>query len=393
MFTLKRTVISTMILLLTCVQSLWGHFEDLGQDARARGMANAMVSIYGGINSVHYNPAGTSRSRKIEVNFMWDKPLTMTELNDGSTFNKFNGGVLMPFTGGLNLAWLYRWIFTGLTLGNEDFMFKDGATAITYSYNNLADLTTEQLITLNYSRILDNVLFKGARLSFGFNFDFYFLKFNTDLADWSTLPDNPSSSVFAFGLDFGAIYNFSDTITLGVVFDNLVPPNFSAFSDGEDKKPMDVKLGGSIFFDKFLFFENLTVAVNYIKYGKYDDNDNTAAKTSWHYGFESWWFDNMFAFRGGFMMGDNENNELSLGTSFQMTFSGHELMLDYAFTLPLNVEGERHLLTLTWKWGLPKYKFVYDKKKAAEMKRLADLQAQQQNQAQSKKTNTTDTKK
>ncbi|HOG64052.1 MAG TPA: hypothetical protein PLD82_01295 [Spirochaetota bacterium] len=368
------------------------YFEDIGRDARARGMANAMIGIFGNVNSVQYNPAGTARSTSLELNLQWGKPLTMGDLNDGSSFDAMNGTFLMPFTNDVNLSWLIRWLFMGLTLGNEEFMFKDGAMALAFDMRDNAQLVKETMITLNYAKVLDDVLFKGAKLAAGFNIDMYSLAF-TKTADWGTLPDNPNDSVFTIGIDLGVIYNFSENIRLAVVFENLLKPNFSVFDGGEDYSPTNVKLGGSIFFPKLIFFENMTVTFNYVTYGKYDSSDNTATKASYHFGFESWWFDNIFAFRGGLQLGDEDMSELSLGISAVLPMGEHLVSFDYAFTLPFGVEGTRHLLALTWKWDLPKYVFEYDPKKAAEMKRLHELEQQRLADEENKKNQTTATNK
>jgi len=369
----KIKVITVVLLIILSSMPVMGYFADIGMDARARGMANAMSARYGDIHSFHYNPAGTCRTKNFELSLMYDKPLTMTDLNDGSEFMSFNFSMLMPFTSSANLSWLIRWLFKALTWGHEDFMFKDGAFGLSFKQQDIAGLVTEQFLSMNYSRQLDDVLFKGAKLAFGFNVDFYIVNINAN-EDFATLPDSPNDSIFTVGLDLGVIYNFAENFTLGAVFENIIQPDYSVFTDGEDKKPMNVKLAGSIFFNKLLFFENLTLSADYVKYGKYDSDDNTVASTSWHYGFESWWFDNHFAFRGGFQLADNENSEITTGATFMIPFGRHMISIDYAFTLPLGVVGTKHLLALTWKWEQPKWAFEYDKKKIVEMKRLYALQ-------------------
>jgi len=390
---MKTISVKKVLVILLCLVSVLAHgfFEDIGRDARARGMANAMVSIYGDVHSIHYNPAGTARTRNLELNLIWGKPLTMTALNDNSSFSDIYVASLMPFTNGFNHSWLIRWLFKGLTLGNEDFMFKNGAMAYSF-YQRATSLTdtsvTERMITLNYAKILDDVIFKGAKLAAGFNLDFYMLSFNAN-ADSMANPSITSTSAFSMGLDFGVIYDFAKTIRLGIVFENLLKPNYS-FLGGDDKAPSNTKLGGSMFFNKLLFFENLTLTLNYITYGKYDETDNTVTLSSWHYAFESWWFDNHFAFRGGLTLGDDEQSEISTGISFLLPMGEHVISVDYALTIPLGVSGTRHILALTWKWEQPKYAFVYDKKRAAEMKRLADLEKKQNMQGgnDKKKTDT-----
>jgi len=374
----KRTTLVLAFIMVTVSGA--AYFEDAGRDARARGMANAMVAIFGDINSMQYNPAGTARAKSLELNLQWGKPITMGDLNDGSSYNSINATFLMPFTNDVNLSWLIRWLMYGLTFGNEEFMFKDGAMALAFDRRDNAQLAIETMITLNYAKVLDDVLFKGAKLAAGFNLDFYSVSFPQN-ADWSTLSGNPAKSIFTMGIDFGVIYNFSDTIRLGLVFENLLKPNFTVFDDAlakseGDYTPTNIKLGASIFFPKLIFFENLTLTLNYVTYGKYDSADNTQTEATYHFAFESWWFENAFAFRGGLQMGDNENNEISLGISAVLPLGEHLVSLDYAFTIPLGVDTTRHLLALTWKWDLPKYAFEFDPKKAAEMKRLAELEQQ-----------------
>jgi len=366
-------------LLLVTGSPLSAFFEDLGRDARARGMANSIIALYGNVHSMQYNPAGTAHAKNLELNLIWGKPITMGELNDGTSFTGINGTILMPFTNGVNTSWLIRWLFHALTFGNEAFMFKDGAMGVSFDYRDNAGLATETMITLNYAKILDDVLFKGAKLSAGVNFDFYLLGI-TKTEDASVNPYIKDYSKLSFGMDLGFIYNFSDTLTLAVVFENLVKPNFSV-TGSEDYSPMNVKFGGSIYFNKLLFFEDLTINAMYVTYGKYDPMDNTVSKTSYHFGFESWWFKRHFGFRGGLMLGDDENSELSTGVTMLLPLGDHFLSVDYAFTLPFGVEGYRHILALTWKWEQPKYRFEYDKKKAAEMRRIAELEAKQRQQA------------
>ena len=364
----------------------FSFFEDFGRDARARGMANAIVALYGDVHSIHYNPAGTARTKNLELNLIYSKPMTWGDLNDGSGINNFSGSLLMPFTNGLNTSWIIRWLFHALTWGNEAFMFKNGAMGISVDYTDITvggSLPVKQTqITLNYSKIMDDVLFKGAKLSFGFNFDFYLLGFSSN-DDSAANASIDKTSNFAFGLDLGIIYNFSENFTLAVVFENLVKPDFSFFDDGlgDDVSPMNLKLGGSIYFNKLLFFEDLTLNLMYVKYGKYDDDDNTVASISWHFGFESWWFKRHFGFRAGFMLGDDDMNEFSTGITLLLPLGRHFLSIDYAFTLPIaGVETTRHIMALTWKWEQPKWRFEYDKKKAAEMRRIAELEAKQRKQ-------------
>ncbi|MCK4907233.1 MAG: hypothetical protein KAS64_06770, partial [Spirochaetes bacterium] len=119
-------VISIITMMFFANITVADYFEDVGRDPRARGMANAMVAMYSGIHSMHYNPAGTSRSLNFEITSIYGKPLTVTELSDGSSFSTLDFGVLMPFTNSVNLSWLIRWLFYGLTFGNESFFFKNG---------------------------------------------------------------------------------------------------------------------------------------------------------------------------------------------------------------------------------------------------------------------------
>ncbi len=379
-------VISIITMMFFANITVADYFEDVGRDPRARGMANAMVAMYSGIHSMHYNPAGTSRSLNFEITSIYGKPLTVTELSDGSSFSTLDFGVLMPFTNSVNLSWLIRWLFYGLTFGNESFFFKNGVTGLSFYHRNSANLVSETRITFNYSKILDDVLFKGAKLSAGFNFDFYMLSFNST-EDWAYIQSEfgASMSKMAFGLDLGIMYDFAKNIRLGAVFENLIQPNFSVFPGGSDKSPMNVKLGAAMMFDELLFFEDLTLTVNYVTFGKYDPDDNTVSRTAWMYAFESWWFEHMFAFRGGVQLGDDESSEITAGITFDVVFGDHEISLDYAFSLPLGVTGTRHLFSLTWKKAIPKYSFIYDEKRAAELKRIEELKRKQEEEDKKKK--------
>jgi len=370
--------------LLLCVAliittPLVSFFEDIGKDARARGMANAIAALYGDVHSIHYNPAGTARTRSLELNLIYSKPLTMGDLNDESAFNNISGAVLMPFTTGLNTSWIIRWLFHALTWGNESFMFQNGAAGLAFDHSDNAGLSRETQITFNYSRIMDDVLFKGAHFSFGFNFDFYLINISLNGENISV----PKTSSFAFGLDFGLIYRFSENFTLAAVVENLVRPNHSFFNDGlgDDLSPMNIKLGSSIYFSKLLFFEDLTINLMYVKYGKYESSDDTAAAASYHLGFESWWFKRHFAFRGGLQLGDDEMNEFTTGITLLLPLGYHFLSIDYAFTLPVSgIQTTRHIMALTWKWEQPRWRFEYDKKKAAEMRWVAELEQKQRKQ-------------
>nr|HPN83587.1 hypothetical protein [Spirochaetota bacterium] len=92
--------------------------------------------------------------------------------------------------------------------------------------------------------------------------------------------------------------------------------------------------------------------------------------------------------RHPFGRGRNKYGEFSRRRFILFELHRIRARLDYAFTLPFGVEGTRHLLALTWKWDLPKYVFEYDPKKAAEMKRLHELEQQRLAEEEKKKTQT-----
>ncbi len=87
-----------MIILISGILGLnlsAASFEDIGS-VRARGMGDAFESISAGIDSVHYNPAGTAYLDSLQVLTEYGKPAAF--FDDESSFNSMHFGVSCPFS-------------------------------------------------------------------------------------------------------------------------------------------------------------------------------------------------------------------------------------------------------------------------------------------------------
>jgi len=354
---MKKILILGIILIFANFS--YASFEDLGRDARAKGMANAFYGEPAGVSSISYNPAGTAFSKKIEVMGTFGLPYAGF---DALNFQTFNGAFIIPFTHHFKSELLFKNTVIGVAFNNFSLKYDNS------EYDSNDDLSYyERKITLNLSKDLLNLLGRGTRFAFGFNFDLYLkgVGENIDTAG--------NSSYFAqgldtsgFGIDLGFMYFLNMNMILGVVIDNLIEPNVAFNKDlSEDIVKRNTKLGLSWKSDKLWKFKYATIA------GGVSFEDLKSDVWEYRLGFEFWEFKKVLGIRTGYEFSDEGMSNLSFGLTGKKVFkSRHEIRVNYSFALPLGtIRGSygTHTFSLVYKYSMPAYKFEFDDRKRRDM--------------------------
>jgi len=353
---MKRVIFIFLILFFK--YSLYAAmYEEIGT-VRAKGMGEALEAFSTGIDSILYNPAGTAYIKNLQVYNSFGQPAV--GFDDGSFIYSFDFGVSVPFI---------NYIYKPLTFGNKLKIFRDGALSFFFHNFAVSDLTYERLFKINIAKNLNNVLFEGANISAGLNFNIYWRGFR-HTEDTLIHPDpNLIDSNSGFGLDFGLTYDFSKNIRLAFVIDNLIEPNLSFFKDSKEyvnqkmKAGLSYKLGTLKFFNEKLVFQNLVLSGGFEQISR-DSEDKRKAETFYKAGFEFWEWKEQIGIRAGYITGVNV---ITSGLSFKYKFkNAHIIILNWAFNYPLISQSSRYFFSLNYEYEFPDYYFDYMTEKDIE---------------------------
>lgn len=349
---MKKTAF--IILLILGINTLEASFEDIGRDARARGMGNAFYGEPAGVSSMYYNPAGTPYARKIELMGTFGMPYLGFEY---LKFSTFNGAFIFPFTHHFGSRLFFKDAVIGFGMNNLGIQYENS----TYDDDDNIDYY-ERMFTINYARDLLDLLGLGTRFSFGLNFDIYTKGLEANM-------DTEANSVYfagglsakGFGIDLGFMFFLNFNMILGVVIDNILEPNV-AFNKEITDDPIDrnVKLGLSYRRDKLWIFKYATIA------GGVSFENLKSDVWEYRLGFEFWEFGRVLGVRMGWEFSDEGMNNLCAGLSGVKAFtSGHEIGVNYAFVLPLatiRASYGSHTFSLVYRYRLPDYQLEFDDK-------------------------------
>ncbi len=345
------------IILLSCIlisNSFGAAFEDIGS-VRARGMGDAFESVSAGVDSVHYNPAGTAYLRSLQVFSEYGIPAL--GFDDDSSFNTLHFGASVPFSQKPYLIFL-NYLLKGLTIGNESKIMQDGAFSFIFHHFSVSDFWHENLFTINIAKNLNNLL-EGANLAAGININIF--NFGYEMTEDMTLhPDSPAESTTSLGIDFGMTYDFSKDIRLSFVLLNLLPPNISVFDDGvAENVSQQLKLGIAWKFGDISFMKDFLASICMVQITRDSapKNDDRSNEGIYKGGVEFWPWKKRLGFRLGYK---TLLNVMSSGLTYKHNLkNGHNVMVNYAFNYPINSENVKNYFSLSYEFDFPDFYFDY----------------------------------
>lgn len=335
-------------------------FEDIGYDAKAKGMGNAYYAEPAGISSIYYNPAGTSFTKKFELMGNYGMPYTgLGTLK----FSTFNAAFLLPLTYHFKFGSIFKDTAIGLAINNMSFFYGGSE----YYDNDKIDYY-ERIITINLSKNFTDFLIKGTGFGIGINLDVLSRGLGPNVYTENEY-FNDKLDTSGLGLDMGLMYLFNKNIKLGMVLDNLIEPNV-AFNKqlSSDPVPKNRKIGVSWTGKKLWVFDYPTVAG-----GVAFEEINTS---TWEYrlGLEGWTLNKTLGIRAGYELSDEGMNNFTAGLSGEKVFKErHTIEINYSFVMPMVAIRDTygtHSFSLIYKYELPAYNFEFDpaKRKLMEEK-------------------------
>ena len=265
----------------------------MGMGARPLGMCNAFVALSDDINCLYSNCAGLAQLKGSELSITYDR--LFPGLEDATNINN----VFLGY---------------GRNLGNDA-----GSIGVGWMARNLSDLYYENAISFSYARENYDSLLLGVSAKI------YILQYSQTAYTQNGLDNsqNPTGipdpvfangySAYGFGIDAGLIYKMYKNLSVGLMLTDVNQPR--VYLSSGKRTPITIKTG-----------------LNY-KIGGL----NMAMDVSWkelefelHGGAESWFFNDLFAIRGGFGWGTQEYRCLSCGASYCIRQFGSNFRIDYA---------------------------------------------------------------
>lgn len=340
-FSTSRQLILLFSITILATSPAFSWFEEFRQSVRGKAMGNALSATWEGAEAMYYNPASLAHLRTLEVMGGFAQPAGgFSAFDDNSKISQFDASFVFPFNNPINLqkaGWRNDFLTTnagfGLSFIQQGYDSGDGTAAVFQRY-----------VGISYAKNLDNVLFQGARISFGITGNIYMLDFQGLDVQNNAAFKNKSST--AFTPDVGVIYNFSDFILLSLVMQNLIPVTVSPLENGEKLTGL-TKLGLSWMFGsigQMPFLQDILIVGEWRIASAPDQGANStaniASSNSYHVGWESWYkIKNIvdIAGRAGFGVGDASYSEASAGLGFSRYFD--------------RAKKYRFDLNFTWTWS------------------------------------------
>ena len=306
---MRRIGIVLSFLILT--NSLFGAFSDSGWGVRPMGMGEAFTAVANDSNANIYNPAGIAQPLDKEVSLMSSKLFTGLEGVDiGQNFVSY----IHPIS--------------------------DKAGSLGFSWQSLysQNLYREDTFAISYGRYFDDLLnLKTFDILCGASVKYLKHGYTTDIR-------SAGDPVFAAGTqkgaptaDVGFLTLFPEKgISLGLALRNITSPNVGLQSS--DIVPMETALGFAYNKEKmpYILLPQCTLALDLV---------NRDKKLDYRFGIETWILKGNLCVRSGV-----NPEEFAFGLGHEMRIFGKTLLeIDYAFTLPLQMEQSTgsHRLGLT----------------------------------------------
>jgi len=366
--------IKLIAILLIFTVPVFGFFEFQASSPRAIGMGNSVHAFSIGVHSMQYNPATIAYITSLEFMSFYGNPfLGLDDNTSGQFLLNLDFAIAAPFSQ-KNFLIPFRYLFKGLTLNHEDLIVKQAAMGLQFHQFSVANFMYERQISMVYAKNLNDVLFKGANLSAGINFNLYQVGY-TSLGEISKYGDNSlGTDKTTFGIDVGVTYDFSRDIRIAFVYKNLLTPNFSFFKDGKDLQPSSMVYALSWKYGLLLGLEDTSFTGSYVINNR-QSGDNRKTENEYKLGAEFFKFDHMLGVRFGY---EFPLNSIDLGLSFEYLISGqHNIGIYYATTYPISMNTKnlfstsKQYVSIEYKFIIPDYLLVNDEQKIYEYKEIA----------------------
>lgn len=296
-----------------------GHsaFKDNGWGARPLGMGGAYCSVANDAQAILFNPAGIAQLEKTEISFTHSRLYLGLDAGGTQLYNNY-AAVAQPLRqwGTLGLVWANQ---TASSLYKED----------TYVLNYAQSLNT-------YWRELPFELLVGVNLKY--------LQ-NNFVLDSRTRTDplfREGHAGQAPTFDLGLLINYERN-SVGFAAKMINSPDIGLVS--KDKVPREFTLGFSRYYYNLWAFNELYPSMDIVYRDEVDPDMNIRI------GVEALLWNKTAALR----LGAEHSRAVSLGAgyNFAKILRGIELQTDYAFVLPMTVDGTNgtHRLSMTLRFG------------------------------------------
>ena len=314
MFRLNKIFISVPLALAFCAGSAGAGFQDYGMGARGAGKAGAFIASVDDASAMLWNPAGLNEVFMKEAMLSYHKPYAGLEGIDLSMgFLSF----AYPVDGVANFGF-------AATSYNGDGKYKETTVQVTAAKD----------LSMTFSLPAGMILAGGLNLRY-LNSTYLWDDEIKALDDPITATDGAGALTADIGLIFQPVYG----LPVGLTVKNLLPADVGLV--GEDKVPMEIKLGAASRMGFVGAFDGVVPEV-VIGYRNHDYDDG---KLSFGAGVEGWLAERTIGLRCGV-----NNNEAALGASFERFIGSYMFRIDYAavlsFTLGDNAGSHRFSTSL-----------------------------------------------
>jgi len=296
-----------------------GAFQEALWGARPAGMAGAFTALADDANAPAYNPAGISFITASEATIMYAQLYSGLELFAGEDRSRLGLGYFS-----------YSPDIKGK---------KYGSFAVSWSNFAATNLLREDTFVLTYadSYQVESLSYRPV-VSYGLDLKYLRRSFSTD-ARTDVDPvfrGGRDSNAYTGDLGLLVLPNFSAVpgLRFGISAQNITEPDIGLLAS--DKVPARYTFGVAYSDNQLRWFNpSLDIARR---------NSRTTVSAGW----ESYFFDDIFALRFG---GNEDSLAGGVGYEFSL-FRGLSLKLDYSLLWPLNVEGTNgsHRMSITTKF-------------------------------------------
>ena len=307
---ISSLIFLSLIFLLPTISS--SYFQDYCAGVRPTGMGKAFVAVADDIHALYWNSAGLANLEQYEIMAMYSTLFTGLEIKrfdnkvERLGYSAIAGAVpLVGSLGSVGLGWT---------------QFK----ALEYQENTM---------DLSYA---NNINLRGEKISLGVK---------VKLLNWlhTTNKYTKEESKLAATADLAMLYPISETFSLGMSFENLIPAELGVTTS--EKMPRIVRLGFA--WKQKVALPSLSEILISTEYANrnYSDNQNVFAL-----GMEAKLLKELFAIRLG---ANSTEITMGLGGKYALAVHNTNIKLDYAFSLPWyvkeNLGMHRLALTIAWK--------------------------------------------
>jgi outer membrane protein OmpA-like peptidoglycan-associated protein len=287
-------------------------FKDNSWGARPSGMGGAFTALADDSNALHWNPAGGAQAQRKELSVMYADLFSGLE-NVSASLNSFS--YMHPTQ-------------------------KQGSYAVAWNNQTVSGLYREDTFVLSHARRLSPSAWNNQGLpAFFGGASVKYLRNSFSLDQRSSIDPvfSGGRDQTAVGIDAGLLARL-DQWSWGLSFLNLNEPAIGLVA--KERVPLELRTGLAYTAPGFFVFDASSLSVDYVQ------RDGVKSVQA---GTENWLLEKRAALRAGV-----NDREITFGLGFRHALNPVDLMLDYAYVLPMRLTestSRTHRLSLGVRFG------------------------------------------